>query len=113
MGRWSHSAGARRRDRARGHRPASRPFARAGDHRGDLACSAERIAHISETEVGEALGRLDPLWDELFPAEQARIVRLLVERIDISLEGISIRLDLDGLAGLCGDLTRELDAVAQ
>jgi hypothetical protein len=26
---------------------------------------------------------LDPLWDELFPAEQARIVALLVERVDI------------------------------
>ena len=28
----------------------------------------------------EALERLDPLWNELFPAEQARIV---VERVDI------------------------------
>ena len=27
---------------------------------------------------------LDPLWDELFPAEQARIVQLLVERVDCS-----------------------------
>ena len=26
---------------------------------------------------------LDPLWDELFPAEQARIVQLLVERVDV------------------------------
>ena len=33
----------------------------------------------SEAEVWEALERLDPLWDELFPAEQARIVQLLVE----------------------------------
>ena len=31
----------------------------------------------------EALERLDPLWDELFPAEQARIVQLLVERVDM------------------------------
>src|SRR5262249_41654202 len=29
---------------------------------------------ISEAEVRQALERLDPLWDELFPAEQARIV---------------------------------------
>lgn len=28
---------------------------------------------------------LDPLREELFPAEQARIVQLLVERITISL----------------------------
>jgi site-specific DNA recombinase len=29
---------------------------------------------IDEAEVREALPRLDPLWDELFPAEQARMV---------------------------------------
>ena len=34
----------------------------------------------------EALERLDPLWDELFPAEQARIVRLLVERVDVGAD---------------------------
>ena len=28
---------------------------------------------ISEAEVREALERLDPLWNELFPAEQANI----------------------------------------
>jgi site-specific DNA recombinase len=30
---------------------------------------------------------VDPVWDELFPAEQARIVQLLVERIDEGEEG--------------------------
>jgi hypothetical protein len=33
----------------------------------------------SEAEAREALERLDPLWDELFPAERARIVRLALE----------------------------------
>ena len=33
---------------------------------------------ITEDEA-EALLQLDPLWDELFPAERARIVQLLVE----------------------------------
>ena len=33
---------------------------------------------LTEAETREALARLGPLWDELFPAEQARIVRLLV-----------------------------------
>ena len=31
-----------------------------------------------------ALERLEPLWDELFPAEQARILRLLVDRVEIA-----------------------------
>ena len=33
---------------------------------------------LTEAETLAVLERLDPLWDELFPAEQARIVRLLV-----------------------------------
>ena len=44
-------------------------------------------ATITEAEVREALQRLDPLWDELFPAEQARIVQLLVERVDVRADG--------------------------
>ena len=55
---------------------------------------------ISEDEVREALLQLDPLWDELFPAEQARIVQLLVERVDVGVDGVSLRLRANGLAGL-------------
>jgi len=46
--------------------------------------------------VRDALQRLDPLWDELFPAEQARIVQLLVERVDVSPDGADIRLRTEG-----------------
>jgi DNA invertase Pin-like site-specific DNA recombinase len=59
---------------------------------------------ISETEVRAALQRFDPLWDELFPAEQARIVRLLVERVEVSLDGADIRLRTEGLTSLVFDL---------
>ena len=59
---------------------------------------------LTEAEAREALDRLDPLWDELFPAEQARIVRLLVERVDVSPTGADIRLRLEGLASLMRDL---------
>ena len=47
---------------------------------------------------------MDPLWDELFPAEQARIIRLLVERVEIGPAGADIRLRIDGLASLVRDL---------
>jgi DNA invertase Pin-like site-specific DNA recombinase len=62
------------------------------------------IEGLSEAEVRDALERLDPLWDELFPAEQARIVHLLVERVDVDAEGIEIELRVDGLADLARDL---------
>ena len=59
---------------------------------------------LTEAETRDALEQLDPLWEELFPAEQARIVRSLVERVDVSPAGAYIRLRLDGLAGLVRDL---------
>jgi site-specific DNA recombinase len=61
---------------------------------------------ISENDVLEALQRLDPVWEELFPAEQARILQLLVERVDVSLDGIDIRLRTNGLTSLVADLRR-------
>jgi site-specific DNA recombinase len=55
---------------------------------------------IPENEAREALTQLDLLWDELFPAEQARIVQLLVERVDVRMNGVEVRLRPNGLAGL-------------
>jgi hypothetical protein len=68
-----------------------------------LAARAEAPG-LTEAETGEALGRLEPLWDELFPAEQARIVRALVERVVVGSAGADIRLRVEGLAGLVRDL---------
>jgi site-specific DNA recombinase len=62
------------------------------------------MGDITEAHVREALVRLDPLWDELFPAEQARIVQLLVERVDVSPDGADIRLRTEGLTNLVADL---------
>jgi hypothetical protein len=62
------------------------------------------LDELSEADVREALERLDPLWEELFPAEQARIVQLLVERVDVSPDGADIRLRAEGLTNLVADL---------
>jgi hypothetical protein len=59
---------------------------------------------LTEADVRQALSRLEPLWDELFPAEQQRIVRALVERVVIGLDGAEIRLRVEGLASLVRDL---------
>jgi DNA invertase Pin-like site-specific DNA recombinase len=59
---------------------------------------------VTEQEVLLALQRIEPLWDELFPAERARIVRLLVDRVDVRAEGAAVRLRLDGLGSLVRDL---------
>jgi hypothetical protein len=57
-------------------------------------------ANLTEDDVREALRQLDPVWDELFPAEQARIVQLLVERVDLGEDGIAVQVRVEGLSGL-------------
>ena len=59
---------------------------------------------LDEREVVEALQRLDPLWDQLFPAEQARIVQLLVARVLVTQDGLEISLRVEGLTSVIEDL---------
>jgi site-specific DNA recombinase len=42
--------------------------------------------------------------ERLYPAEQARIAQSLVERVDIGVDGATIRLRMEGLASLARDL---------
>lgn len=67
---------------------------------------------IAEADARDALTRLDPLWDELFPAEQARIATLLVERVDIDIDGLNVRLRMDGLTGLAREMMADLGTAA-
>jgi site-specific DNA recombinase len=59
---------------------------------------------IDEREVVEALQRLDPLWNQLFPAEQARILQLLVARVVVRVDGLEITLRVEGITSLIEDL---------
>lgn len=54
-------------------------------------------AATREREVLEAFGRLDEVWDEVFPAEQTRTMPLLVERIDVAPDGVDVRLRTAGM----------------
>ena len=62
------------------------------------------IGRLDEREVVEALQRLDPLWDQLFPAEQARILQLLVARVQVRLDGLEISLRVEGIDSLVEEL---------
>jgi site-specific DNA recombinase len=63
----------------------------------------------TEQEVAEALRNIDPLWDELFPAEKERIVKLLVEQVVMDTDSMTMRLRPVGL----GDLVAEMNVVAE
>jgi DNA invertase Pin-like site-specific DNA recombinase len=60
---------------------------------------------LKEVEVRDALARLEPLWGELFPAEQARLMRSVVDRVVVGPGGADIRLRVEGLSSLVHDLT--------
>jgi hypothetical protein len=59
---------------------------------------------VTEGEVSAALERLELLRDKLFPSDQAQIVWLLVDRVDIGEASVDVRLRLDRLASLARDL---------
>jgi len=64
----------------------------------------ETNAKIDEQDVREALFEFDTLWEQLFPAEQARIVQLLVERVSITTEGAQVSFRTEGLERIIQEL---------
>jgi DNA invertase Pin-like site-specific DNA recombinase len=68
---------------------------------------------LTEADARAALERFDPLWEELFPAEQARIVQLLVARVEVEADCVDISLRTEGLTQLVHDLTAQGDKVRQ
>ena len=65
---------------------------------------AETKSETPEREVIQVVTDFAPLCDELFPAEQARIVRLLVERVDLGPSGLRVKLRAEGLPTLVAEL---------
>jgi site-specific DNA recombinase len=63
------------------------------------------IDGLTESKVRNALKAFEPLWNELFPFEQSRIISLLVERVDVRSDRVDIRLRIDGVSSLVGELT--------
>jgi DNA invertase Pin-like site-specific DNA recombinase len=62
---------------------------------------------VTEREVTVPLGEFATVWNELFPAEQARIVQLLVERVDVQEDALEVRIRAEGLAGFVGELRQQ------
>jgi site-specific DNA recombinase len=73
---------------------------------------AAKDSVLKEGDVIEALGALEPVWDELYPAEEARILRLLIERIDVAPDGIAITLHAAGIRSLIAELASDDGAQA-
>ncbi|MCK9532520.1 MAG: recombinase family protein [Gammaproteobacteria bacterium] len=72
---------------------------------------AERAARLDpsldEAQVAVAMTRLDAIWDQLFPAEQQRIVRLLIDKVIVSPNDIEVRFRPNGIDRLALELRPE------
>lgn len=60
--------------------------------------------NVDEKAVVSALGEFDHLWAALYPAEQTRIVHLLVERVTVGENGIAVDLRHEGLGSVLRDM---------
>jgi hypothetical protein len=68
---------------------------------------------ISETEAIRQLQSIGEVWDHLFPAEQARIVNALIERITVRKDEISIKWHTKGVPKFMRDsVMQAIDKVA-
>ncbi|WKB50890.1 recombinase family protein [Eleftheria terrae] len=56
-------------------------------------------AEIDEPRAVVTLQRIGDVWDQLFPAEQQRIARLLIERVQLRDDGLDIVWHSDGWQG--------------
>ncbi len=52
---------------------------------------------VEEAHAVGTLQSIDAVWDELFPAEQAKVLHTLVERIAVRRDGITIQWHEQGL----------------
>ncbi|MBF0108705.1 MAG: recombinase family protein [Magnetococcales bacterium] len=60
---------------------------------------------VSERDVADSLRRLDPVWEELFPVEQQRLVQLLIARVEVEKGGVKVHLRTEGLDTLARELS--------
>ena len=65
------------------------------------------VDDLTEREVTVLLADFATVWNELFPAEQARIVQLLVGRVNMQEDALEVRVRAAGLASLVGELRQQ------
>lgn len=59
---------------------------------------------VREAEVIAALNDFGALWNHLFPAEQARIIQLLVRRVIVTADGLAVDVRAEGIGGVIREM---------
>lgn len=69
-----------------------------------VASAKAKDPEADETDVVTALANFDKLWESLFPAEQARTARILINRVTVSQQGLTVDLRTEGLGSVIRDM---------
>jgi site-specific DNA recombinase len=64
--------------------------------------------NINEKEVVTAVNRLEPVWRQLFPTEQARVLSLLLVKVIVDVDGIDFYIRLNGLSSLATEVEDQI-----
>jgi site-specific DNA recombinase len=67
-------------------------------------CKAYQSINITEQDVSAAFSNVESFWQDLFPVERNRLIRLLVEKVELRETGIDMELRTNGLTTLIADL---------
>ena len=59
---------------------------------------------IDKTAVIAALSQFDGLWSSLFPAEQKRIVQLIIEKVTVGPSGMTVSIRNQGIGLIARDI---------
>ncbi|MCP3866968.1 MAG: recombinase family protein, partial [Gammaproteobacteria bacterium] len=67
-------------------------------------CKAYQGIKITEHDVSESFQNVESFWEDLFPVERNRLIRLLVDKVEIRETGIDMELRTNGLTTLIAEL---------
>jgi site-specific DNA recombinase len=67
-------------------------------------CKAYESGPITYHDITESFQSVDAFWADLFPVERHRLVRLLVEKVEIRETGIDMILKTGGINSLVTEL---------
>ncbi|MFM7974311.1 MAG: recombinase zinc beta ribbon domain-containing protein, partial [Pirellula sp.] len=70
----------------------------------NLEAATSRTSTVDLAEITQALHRLDPIWEVLYPEEQSRILELLIETVRVSENNVDIRFRTNGIEKIVEEL---------
>jgi site-specific DNA recombinase len=63
------------------------------------------IKGLTESDVRKLIADVRSALEPALPAEQSRIIQVLVERVDVLIHRVDIKLRIAGITSLIGELT--------